>query len=154
MRSRRTAAAILARASVASISVSVVTERFLAALEQVEDAKRALLAAVPSPRGIPARSIAEAVLAFEEGLRSADALMAGWRDPQTEGAWTRCDAGIRLAAERAERLRLDAPALDYEGLVTVLGDLIAPLEAFEEAEGSVLRQSTSRRWPESSSGTS
>ncbi len=112
--------------------------RFLAVLEQVEDAKRALLAAVPSPRGIPASSTAEAVLAFEQGLRSARDLMPGWRQVRTEDAWRRCDDGIRRSSELAERLRLDAPALDYEGLVAVLGDLIAPLEAFEDAERSVL----------------
>lgn len=112
--------------------------RFLAVLDHVEAAKRALLAAVPSPRGIPGRSVAEAVLAFEEALRSANDLMPGWRDPRTEDAWTRCAAGIRVASERAERLRLDAPALDYEGLVDALADLIAPLEAFGDAERSVL----------------
>ena len=64
--------------------------------------------------------------------------MPGWRDARTEDVWTRCDAGIRVALERAERLRLDAPPLDYEALVASLGDLIAPLEAFEEAERSVL----------------
>ena len=115
-----------------------VADRFLAVLEQVETAKRALLSAVPSPRGIPLRSIAEAVLAFEDGLRSARELMPGWRDDRTEDAWKGCDAGIREAAERAERLRLDAPALDYEGLVDELANLIAPLDVFEEAERSVL----------------
>lgn len=129
---------------------------FLAVLERIEGAKRALLTAVPSPRGIPARSTAEAVLAFEDGLRSARELMPGWRHGGTEDAWRGCDAGIRAASERAERLRLEAPALDYEGLVEALAHLIDPLEAFEEAERAVRAptQSTSRRWPDSSSGTS
>ena len=110
---------------------------FLEVLERIEDAKRALLTAVPSPRGIPARSTAEALLAFEEGLRSARELMPGWRHARTEEAWKECDAGIRAASERAERLRLEAPALDYEGLVDALANLIDPLEVFEDAERSV-----------------
>ena len=33
----------------------------------------------------------------------------------------------------AERLRLEAPALDFESLVMVLKDLIAPLDVFSDA---------------------
>ena len=63
--------------------------------------------------------------------------MPAWRDPAREDIWARCAAALLTASERAERLRLDAPVLDYEGLVAVLGRLIDPLEAFEEAERSV-----------------
>ncbi len=64
--------------------------------------------------------------------------MPGWREARTDDVWRRCDAGIRVSLERAERLRMDAPPLDYEALVAALGDLMAPLEAFGEAERSVL----------------
>lgn len=90
------------------------------ALARIERAKADLVEAVPSPRGVPGRPLAEALLAFEEGLReaaSAPELPAEWR------------AALRDALDRAERLRLEAPPLDYEGLVTVLADLLAPLDA-------------------------
>ncbi len=95
----------------------------------VEEAKRDLLAAVPSPRGLPARSIADALLAFEEGLRRAvDLIPVAGRDPSRD----RLAEGIEESLRRAERLRLDAPSLDYEGLVAVLADLIEPLEVFAD----------------------
>lgn len=99
----------------------------------VERAKAALVAAVPSPRGVVDRSLAEAVLAFEEGLRRAEAEMERW--PRGSDHVRRiCEAAIEESLRRAERLRLEAPALDVEGLISVLGDLIAPLDAFLEAE--------------------
>lgn len=110
------------------------SEPFAAVLERVEAAKRELLTAVPSPRGIPARQLAEALLAFEERLREAGDLMSGWQDPASEAVRSACAGAVREALRRAERLRLEGPALDYEGLVAVLDDLIEPLEAFAEAE--------------------
>lgn len=91
-------------------------------LDRVERAKADLVEAVPSPRGVPGRSLAEALASFEDGLReaaSAGDLPAGWR------------AAIRESLDRAGRLRLESPPpLDYEGIVTALADLMAPLDAF------------------------
>lgn len=105
---------------------------FLEVVEYIERAKAALVSAVPTGRaeGTP---LAEALHAFEVALRRAGAGMAGWRTRETEGAWEACSAGLNEASQRAERLRLEAPSLDYEGLVMTLGDLIAPLEAFGDA---------------------
>lgn len=106
-------------------------DAFDAALAEVERAKAALVAAVPSPRGAVRRPVAEAVLEFEEALREADDRLDAWHGaPEAVAA---CRAGIREALRRAERLRLEAPDLDYEGLVTVLGDLIHPLEVFADS---------------------
>ena len=107
-------------------------ETFVAAVDAVEAAKRELMDAVPSPRGVPARSLAGALLAFEEGLRAARQGMTDRHLP--EAIRSSCTAAIDDALGRAERLRLQAPVLDYEGLVAVLADLIAPLDAFAEAE--------------------
>jgi hypothetical protein len=98
-----------------------------ASLDLVEEAKRQLMTAVPSPRGIPSRSIAEALLAFEERLRDAADLISA-SEGQTE-VGERFAAAIAEALRRAERLRFDAPPLDYESLVSVLADLIEPLDA-------------------------
>ena len=88
----------------------------------IERAKADLVAAVPSPRGVPGRPLADAVAAFEDGLReaaSAPGVPDGWK------------GAIRESLRRAERLRLEAPALDYEGLVGALADLMAPLDVLD-----------------------
>jgi hypothetical protein len=105
-------------------------------IDVVERAKADLVAAVPSPRGVVDRSLAEAVLAFEHGLRRAATEMERW--PEGADHVRRiCEAAIEESLRRAERLRLEAPPLDLEGLITVLGDLIAPLHVFTEAERSL-----------------
>jgi hypothetical protein len=91
-------------------------------LAMIERAKANLVSAVPSPRGVPGRPLAEALLAFEEGLSDA----AG--SPNVPAPWR---SALDESLRRAERLRLDAPELDYEGLVEVLAGLLAPLEALE-----------------------
>jgi hypothetical protein len=100
----------------------------------VDRAKAALLESVPSPRGVPGRSPAEALLEFEGAIRDAVESMDGWRAAETEGAWNECRDALGDALAGAERLRLEAPPLDYESLVTVLGDLMDPLHAFDEAD--------------------
>ena len=101
-------------------------------LGQVERAKSALVEVVPSPRGIPGSPLAEALLAFEANLRQA-------RETLQQDAASPAPAALSAIDEslaRAQRLRLAAPSLDYEGLVSVLADLMAPLEVFEESPPS------------------
>lgn len=102
---------------------------FGAVIIAIEEAKRELLTALPSPRGIPARQIADALLAFEERLRQAVEMLTAWNDAAGTDVLA---AAIQESLRRAERLRLDAPALDYEALVAILADLIEPLGAFGE----------------------
>jgi hypothetical protein len=109
---------------------------FARAAWSVNRSKDALLEAVPSPRGAPGVPVAEAVLRFEAALRDAAKRMDAWRTPEIEPAWRACRAGLDAALEEAERLRVEAPALDYEGLVTVLGDLLSHLDAFDDAARS------------------
>jgi hypothetical protein len=113
---------------------------FMRTAAHVGRAKEVLLAAVPSPRGAPGLPLAEALLGFEAALREAAGDMAGWWTPETEPTWKRCEAAIEQVLTAADRLRRGAPALDYEALVTVLGDLMDPLAAFEEAERLVSGQ--------------
>ncbi len=107
---------------------------FGSVLVLVERAKEDLVAATPSPRGVTAVPLAEALLRFEEGIASARDAMDGWRRTETEEIWAACLQSLEESLLRAERLRLDAPDLDYEGLVAKLAELIDPLEAFEDAE--------------------
>lgn len=100
--------------------------------EHVERAKDALAGAMPSARraGTP---LAEALHVFETEIAAARDLMPGWRGEP----WDGCERALALVAGGAERLRLEAPALDFEGMAMVLGDLIAPLDVFEDAERSL-----------------
>jgi hypothetical protein len=114
---------------------------FRSSAELVQRAKDILVAAVPSPRGAPGVPLAEAVLAFEATLRDAVGSMDRWRGGDVERQWRACRRAIADSLTRAERLRLEAPELDYEGLVDALADLLDPLDAFAEAERDLSRRS-------------
>jgi hypothetical protein len=103
-------------------------------LAAVEEAKAAAVSAVPNPRG-QARPLAAALFEFEEHLRDASARMAGWTDDDPYRA--ACEAGLAEALGRAEQLRLAAPELTYETLLTRVAELIDPLESFEHAARSM-----------------
>jgi hypothetical protein len=113
-----------------------------ATIDAVDRGKDALTSAVPGPRS-PGRAVAESLLEFEGALKEARSLMVGWKAPASETAWRACCEALHESARRAERLRLEAPALDFEGLVLMLKDLIAPLDAFEDA-ARLLRGRTPR----------
>lgn len=99
----------------------------------LERAKAALTESVPGTR-LPGRPLGETLWEFETGLREVRAGMDGWRVPEVEGQWSAASAGLDDALELAERLRTEARApVGFEGLIGVIGDLLAPLEAFEAA---------------------
>jgi hypothetical protein len=106
---------------------------FQALLPGLERAKSALLASVPGTR-LPGRPLAETLLEFEEGLSEVRAAMESWRAPELQDAWTRASRGLDEAIERAEQVRLaESPPAGFEGLIGLVGDLMAPLEAFGDA---------------------
>lgn len=126
-------------------SSEALTRPAAASITAVEEAKRELLTAVPSPRGFQRRSIADALLAFEERLRDAAELI-NTSKVGPEALPDRFTGAIANAQARAERLRLDAPTLDYESLISVLADLMEPLDVFGDTEdGTTPDQSTRRR---------
>lgn len=102
-------------------------------LPGLEVAKSALLASVPGTR-LPGRPLAETLLEFEEGLRQVRAGMETWRIPEVQDVWTRASEGLDEAIQQAERVRLSASApAGFEELIGLVGDLMAPLEAFGDA---------------------
>ena len=99
----------------------------------VERGVSALTQSVPSTR-FGGRPLVDTLLEFEEALADAAARMPAWRRPEVEGAWAHADAGLRLARRRAERVRTEAPDPGgFEGLIGLIGDLLAPLEAVGDA---------------------
>jgi len=124
-------------------------DAFAAVMACVERGSAALTESVPSTR-FGGRPFADTLLEFEEALDEAAAGMPAWRRPEVEGAWMRADAGLRAARERAERTRTEAPDLGgFEGLIGLIGDLLAPLEAFATAaeafDGRRVRSADARR---------
>lgn len=108
-------------------------DAFLVVVERVERAKQSLTEAMPTTR-LPGRPLPDALSEFEELLRRARSGMDGWRDEAVQDAWDRARQGLDEAIRVAETLRLEAPRLGgFEGLIGAIGDLIAPLEAFQGA---------------------
>lgn len=105
----------------------------------MERAKDAVAGAMPSARrdGTP---LAEAVHAFERSLGNAKGAMRGWKAPDVEVEWQACSRALDECLAAAERLRLEAPPMDFEAMALVLGDLIAPLDAFAAAHRALRRR--------------
>ena len=104
-----------------------------AVVAEVEAAKAAMTATVPSTR-LPGSPLAEAIAEFEDRLARAQELMPSWRAPEVEEEWLACEAGIAESLARAQHLREDPPELGgFEGLIWVVDQVLAPLEAFEAA---------------------
>jgi hypothetical protein len=109
-------------------------EAFEAIVPPLERAKVALTRSVPGTR-LPGRPLAETLLEFEQGLREVDAGMEGWRVPEVEDEWLAASSGLDEARGLAQRIRVEAPDPGgFEGLIGMIGDLLAPLEAFGRAE--------------------
>ena len=108
-------------------------DAFAGVMACVERGSAALTESVPSTR-FAGRPLAETLLEFEEALDEAAAGMAAWRRPEVEDAWVRADTGLRTARRRAESVRTEAPDPGgFEGLIGLIGDLLAPLEVFADA---------------------
>jgi hypothetical protein len=96
-------------------------------------AEAALTGSVPGTR-LPGRPLAEALSEFEDGLREVRDGMAAWRSPDVEPEWVACSRGLGEALVRADRVRTEgAQPEGFEGLIRLIGDLLAPLDAFEGA---------------------
>jgi len=106
---------------------------FEAIVPPLERSKAALTESVPGTR-LPGRPLAETLLEFEEGLHQVRSGMDAWKVSEVERAWLGASAGLDAALAHAERIRVEA--LDpggFEGLIGLIGDLLAPLEAFAAA---------------------
>ncbi len=108
-------------------------DAFAGVVADLERGKAALAESVPSTR-FAGRPLAETLLEFEEALDAAATGMEGWRRPELEEAWCAADSGLREARALGSRLRTDAPDTGgFEGLIGLIGDLLAPLEPFMDA---------------------
>jgi hypothetical protein len=96
-------------------------------------AEAALTRSVPGTR-LPGRPLAETLSEFEDGLREVRDGMDAWRSPDVEPEWEACSRGLDEALALADRVRTEgAQPEGFEGLIGLIGDLLAPLDAFERA---------------------
>lgn len=110
-----------------------VIRAFEAIVPSVDRARSALTASVPNTR-LPGRPLAESLLEYDDALHDLVAGMGAWRSPVVEDVWVRCDDALREATDLAEQVRIAAsvPA-GFEGLIGLIGGLLAPLDAFDDA---------------------
>ena len=102
-------------------------------LPPLERARAALTGSVPGTR-LPGRPLAETLSEFEGGLREVRHGMSAWRSPDVEPEWEACSRGLDEALEFADRVRTEGVQPEgFEGLIGLIGDLLAPLDAFERA---------------------
>jgi hypothetical protein len=113
--------------------LDTVLDGLRAVVVEVEEAKRAMTATVPTTR-LPGTPLADALLELEERLAAARERMPSWRNPAVADEWRACDEAIAESLHRAAELREQAPELGgFEGLIWAVDRLLAPLEAFEVA---------------------
>jgi len=96
-------------------------------------AEAALTGSVPGTR-LPGRPLAETLSEFEDGLREVRDGMDAWRSPDIEPEWEACSRGLDETLALADRVRTEgAQPEGFEGLIGLIGNLLAPLDAFERA---------------------
>ena len=102
-------------------------------LPPLERARAALTGSVPGTR-LPGRPLAETLSEFEDGLREVRDGMDAWRSADVEPEWEACSRGLDEALALADRVRTEGVQPEgFEGLIGLIGDLLAPLDAFERA---------------------
>ena len=102
-------------------------------LPPLERARAALTGSVPGTR-LPGRPLAETLSEFEDGLREVRDGMDAWRSADVEPEWEACSRGLDEALEFADRVRTEGVQPEgFEGLIGLIGDLLAPLDPFERA---------------------
>jgi hypothetical protein len=102
-------------------------------LPALERARVVLTESVPGTR-LPGRPLAETLSEFEEGLREVRGGMDAWRSPDLEPEWDACSRGLDESLALADRVRTEgAHPEGFEGLIGLIGDLLARLDPFELA---------------------
>lgn len=112
---------------------------FQAQAERVEQARAALLSCLPVGRVEPA-PIAVGLDLLHDELDAVAPDLGAWRVPPVEGHWTACRAALDEAVEAIpEAHEVAATTGELEELLDAVGDVVAPLDAWHDAERHWLR---------------
>jgi hypothetical protein len=96
----------------------------------LERARSELTEAVPGTR-MPGRPLAECLVSFEDGLHAVERGMDLWRSPEVEQVWVGAAEGLAESLALAQDVRSRGrDPVGFEGLIGLIADLLAPLEAF------------------------
>lgn len=107
---------------------------FLDCAQAIEAGRRVLLGTLPTGRVEPA-PIAVGVDALARALQDARGWMPAWKLPELADDWDDCAAGIDEAeANLAEVRQVAAETSELEDLLEAVGEVVAPLDAFADAE--------------------
>lgn len=114
---------------------------FLDCAQAIEAGRRVLLGTLPTGRVEPA-PVAVGVDALASSLEDVSAWMPDWRLPEIEDDWSDCVAAIEEARRNLDEvLQVAADTSELEELLEAVGEVVAPLDAFADAE-----QAFRRRW--------
>lgn len=107
---------------------------FLDCAQAIEAGRRVLLGTLPTGRVEPA-PVAVGVDALSRSLEDVRAWMPAWRLPEVEPEWDDCARAVDEAGTQLATLRqVAAETAELEELLEAVGDVMAPLDAFADAE--------------------
>lgn len=107
---------------------------FLRCAEVLEGGRRSLLATLPTGRVEPA-PVGVGLDALAAAVADAHVRMPGWRVPELDDAWARCADALEEAVGAVPRAReVAASTGELEELLGAVEEVVAPLEAFADAE--------------------
>jgi hypothetical protein len=114
-------------------------EAFQAQAERIEKARQALLSCLPVGRVEPA-PIAVGLDLLRDELAAVEPDLGAWRVAQVETRWQECRQAFTEAREAIpEALEVAATSGELEELLDAVGDVVAPLDAWHDAERHWLR---------------
>ena len=113
---------------------------FLDCAQAIEAGRRVLLGTLPTGRVEPA-PVAVGVDALRRALEDVRAWMPDWRLPEIEQDWADCTAALDEADANLDALlQVAADTSELEELLEATGEVVAPLDAFADAEQAFRRQ--------------
>jgi hypothetical protein len=114
-------------------------EAFQVQAERVEKARQALLSCLPVGRVEPA-PIAVGLDLLHDELAAVEPDLPDWRVAAVEAQWQECRASFAEAREAIPEAReVAATTGELEELLDAVGDVVAPLDAWHDAERHWLR---------------
>jgi hypothetical protein len=117
-------------------------EAFQAQAERVETARQALLSCLPVGRVEPA-PIEVGLDLLRDELAEVEPVLADWRVPAVEERWQACREAMAEAVEAIpEAHHVAGTTGELEELLDAVADVVAPLDAWLEAERHWLRLRT------------
>lgn len=112
---------------------------FLDAAEVVEGGRRYLLATLPTGRVEPV-PVAVGIDALQRAIADARGWMDDWRLSEVEHEWTACRTALDEAEAALPQVReVAATTGELEELLAAVEDVVAPLDAFADAERALRR---------------